>query len=259
MFVVDLLHEFELGVWKAVFAHLLRLLYAQGGSGIQKINERYGKSVFLDRCLCNHKSRYRDIPTFGHDTIRKFVKNVSGMSKLAARDFEDLLQVKQSLASAFFPMLINFQCAIPVFDRLFEPHNNTIVMDLLFELATWHALAKLRLHTESTVCALETSTTRLGAALRRFQSTICEEFVTRELPSEEAARGRRSAAKAKLKPQKPSKGKEPETSTRKKKKDSTLRRFNLSCYKPHSLGDYAKTIRLLGASDGYSTQTVSFG
>ena len=26
MVVVDLLHEFELGVWKAVFIHLLRLL-----------------------------------------------------------------------------------------------------------------------------------------------------------------------------------------------------------------------------------------
>ena len=34
--------------------------------------------------------------TFGRDTIRKFTNNVSGMKKLAARDFEDLLQV-------FFP------------------------------------------------------------------------------------------------------------------------------------------------------------
>jgi hypothetical protein len=40
MFVVDLMHEFELGVWKAVFTHLLRILYAQGGDGIQKLNER---------------------------------------------------------------------------------------------------------------------------------------------------------------------------------------------------------------------------
>lgn len=28
MLVVDLLHEFELGVWKTVFSHLIRLLYA---------------------------------------------------------------------------------------------------------------------------------------------------------------------------------------------------------------------------------------
>jgi hypothetical protein len=40
MFVVDLLHEFELGVWKAVFTHLMRILYAAGGDCIQKLNER---------------------------------------------------------------------------------------------------------------------------------------------------------------------------------------------------------------------------
>ena len=28
MLVVDLLHEFELGVWKTLFTHLVRLVYA---------------------------------------------------------------------------------------------------------------------------------------------------------------------------------------------------------------------------------------
>ncbi|KAF9032192.1 hypothetical protein BJ165DRAFT_1358012 [Panaeolus papilionaceus] len=32
MLVVDLLHEFELGVWKSLFSHLVRLLHAAGGS-----------------------------------------------------------------------------------------------------------------------------------------------------------------------------------------------------------------------------------
>ena len=32
--------------------------------------------------------------TFGHDTIRKLPKNVSELSKLAARDYEDILQVR---------------------------------------------------------------------------------------------------------------------------------------------------------------------
>ncbi len=36
---------------------------------------------------------YRQISTFGHGTIRKFAANSSEMKKLAARDFEDLLQV----------------------------------------------------------------------------------------------------------------------------------------------------------------------
>jgi len=40
MIVPDLLHEFELGVWKAVFTHLLRILYAYGNDTIQSLNER---------------------------------------------------------------------------------------------------------------------------------------------------------------------------------------------------------------------------
>ena len=34
---------------------------------------------------------------FGCDTIRKFVQNALAMKKLAAQDFEDLLQVCQTL------------------------------------------------------------------------------------------------------------------------------------------------------------------
>jgi hypothetical protein len=36
---------------------------------------------------------FRNIPTFGSSTIRRFATNASEMKKLAARDFEDLLQV----------------------------------------------------------------------------------------------------------------------------------------------------------------------
>ena len=38
--------------------------------------------------------RYREMPPFGHAVIRKFGNNASAMKKLAARDFEDLLQVR---------------------------------------------------------------------------------------------------------------------------------------------------------------------
>jgi hypothetical protein len=41
----------------------------------------------------NILSRYRGVPTFGRGTIRRFHHNASAMKKLAARDFEDLLQV----------------------------------------------------------------------------------------------------------------------------------------------------------------------
>ncbi|KIO03575.1 hypothetical protein M404DRAFT_145324, partial [Pisolithus tinctorius Marx 270] len=40
LLVVDQLHEFELGVWKAIFTHLLRILFAAGGDGIQELNKR---------------------------------------------------------------------------------------------------------------------------------------------------------------------------------------------------------------------------
>jgi hypothetical protein len=33
------------------------------------------------------------VPTFGRGTIRRFASNASEMKKLAARNFEDLLQV----------------------------------------------------------------------------------------------------------------------------------------------------------------------
>ena len=70
------MHEFELGVWKSVFTHLIRILVVHGETAVQRLN-----------------LRYRDIPTFGRSTIRRFGENVSSMKKLAARNFEDILQV----------------------------------------------------------------------------------------------------------------------------------------------------------------------
>jgi hypothetical protein len=40
MLVVDLLHEFELGVWKAVFIHLLRIIESVDESLIAELNRR---------------------------------------------------------------------------------------------------------------------------------------------------------------------------------------------------------------------------
>ncbi|KAH9011426.1 hypothetical protein EDB83DRAFT_2448378 [Lactarius deliciosus] len=158
------------------------------------------------------------------------------MKKLAARDFEDFLQ-----------------CAIPAFGGLLDDKNNEVILNLLFELATWHALAKLRLHTESTVCELESSTTRLGRILRKFAKSTCEEFITFDLPSEEAARGRRKAARATKNPT----GSTPQTTSKgkQKAKQRKPRKFNMCTYKMHALGNYARCIRLFGPSDGYSTQT----
>ena len=149
---------------------------------------------------------------------------------------------------------------MPVFEGLLPNQaHNLIVRKLLFELSTWHGLAKLRLHTETTVCDLEHSTTRLGDLLRKFQNDMCSAYQTFDLPAEEAARVRRKAAATK---------KAGETTVQKtKSKESSVsrkvRKFNLNTYKIHSLGGYAKAIRLFGTADGYNTQTVrielSFG
>jgi hypothetical protein len=41
-------------------------------------------------------------------------------------------------------------------------------MTLLFRLAEWHAFAKLRMHTETTLTLMDSATEILGQELRRF-------------------------------------------------------------------------------------------
>lgn len=45
--------------------------------------------------------RFRHVPTFGRDSIRKFTSHVSELKKLGARDYENLLQVAESLSRLF--------------------------------------------------------------------------------------------------------------------------------------------------------------
>lgn len=55
MLAVDFMHEFELGVWKSVFTHLIWILVVHGETAVQRLNHRY-----------------RETPTFGRSTIRCF-------------------------------------------------------------------------------------------------------------------------------------------------------------------------------------------
>ena len=80
----------------------------------------------------------------------------------------------------------------------------------------------------------------------------------RDLPSEEAARGHRKAAKAKLKTTTEKSRLKGKGKQKAPESDSKLLVFGLSNYKTHALPDYPKTIRELGTTDGYSTQNVSF-
>ncbi|KAJ8072159.1 hypothetical protein PM082_015717 [Marasmius tenuissimus] len=148
--------------------------------------------------------RFRCVPTFGRNTIRRFHNNVSQMKKLAARDFEDILQ-----------------CAMPCFEGLFDdPVVDKMVQDLLFDLATWHAYAKLQLHTDSTVVSFEDVTSRLGKSLRKFAKDS-NKFETTETPRE--------------------------------KSGAWVKKFSLATAKLHFLGDYLSAIKEYGTTDSYTT------
>jgi hypothetical protein len=60
-------------------------------------------------------------------------------------------------------------------------------MKLLYRMSEWHALAKLRLHTEDSLTLMEESTKELGKLLRQFRQLTCTEFHTVELPREAEA------------------------------------------------------------------------
>ena len=128
-------------------------------------------------------------------------------------------------------------------------------------MATWHGLAKLRLHTDSTLNNLETSSTRLGELLRKFKAEVCSAYSTQDLPSEEAARGRRQAAKA----QKTAEAQEavrfgqaqaPVAPPKPPGKKSKLRTFNMETYKLHSLPDIPAVIRAFGVTENTSSKNV---
>lgn len=96
MLVPDLLHEFELGVWKAIFTHLMRILHVNSykSDSVQILNDRC-MVLITERESLLMMFRYRQVPTFGRGKIRHFNSNAASMKRLAGRDFEDLLQVIQ--------------------------------------------------------------------------------------------------------------------------------------------------------------------
>ncbi|THU97282.1 hypothetical protein K435DRAFT_857796 [Dendrothele bispora CBS 962.96] len=218
LFVPDVLHELELGVWKAILLHLIRMLVFLGYNEVQKMNERF-----------------RIVPAFGRDTIRKINKNVSALKRLAARDYEDFLQV-----------------SMPVFEDLFPDHNKEI-LDLLFTLNSFHSFSKLRLHSDISLNLLDGHTTELGKLLRAFHKLLMK-YDTKELAKEVETR-QRCKANRKKKVTAREKGKRKandENDSEVTTVNSKL--FNLCTYKIHALGHYVHFIRLFGTTDNYSTQ-----
>ncbi|KAF8178843.1 hypothetical protein K438DRAFT_1604362, partial [Mycena galopus ATCC 62051] len=197
MLVVDHLHKWSLGVWKANFTHIIRVLYAAvpSGEAVATLNERF-----------------RQIPSFGRGTVRRFFSNAVEMKKLAGQA------------------------------------TTTIIYSLC-----WNTLAKVRMHTETTLDYLNKTTTVIGRELRSFAATSQAEYKTVELPGETASRARRGARKkantAAADPLAPP----PPPPLPAVAKGKFL---NLLTYKFHALGDYVRSIRLFGTPDSYSTQAV---
>jgi hypothetical protein len=175
---------------------------------------------------------------------------------------------------------------IPAVDGLLPKTHNSMIITLLYRLAEWHALAKLRVHTEQTLDSLEKSTTIIGRELRSFRDKSVKSFKCQELPKETAARQRQKERAQSRKEsgsastninvncpladnrvpglQTDAGGDTRKTSANegavppsKPKPKPKLKTLNLFTYKFHALGDYVRTIRLFGTTDSYSTQIVS--
>ncbi|KAG9089394.1 hypothetical protein FRC06_001569 [Ceratobasidium sp. 370] len=220
--VVDQLHEIELGVWKSLFLHLIRLLHHNGSQAVTEFNRRF-----------------RLVPTFA-STIRMFAEDVASVGRIAARDFEDILQ-----------------CCMPVFEGLLPEICDQPAQRLLFLFAEWHGLVKLRLHTTDTLKILKSLTTKLGTALRNF-AKLTAAMDVRETPKEYARRRKQAemSKAASMTRRVPAKSthttKKPESAPNGDGRQICL--LNLNTYKMHSCGDYPWSIEEYGTTDSFSTQ-----
>ena len=166
------------------------------------------------------------------------------MKKLAGHDFEDILQVSAPPKPLCSRQFKRSQCIIPCLEGLLpEPHNTT-VLDLIYLFATWHALAKLSMHTDTSLRLLDDAITALGNGLRYFVGVTCPEFKTVETNTEYSKRCRQKKPSAQQKTSEPA-GRQPKT-------------LSLKTIKLHFLGDYVACIKSFGATDGYTSGLVRF-
>ncbi|KAJ3717900.1 hypothetical protein C8R42DRAFT_586676 [Lentinula raphanica] len=119
-----------------------------------------------------------------------------------------------------------------------------MLMTLLYQMAEWHALAKLRMHSEDTLEYLETVTRQLGKLMRKFRDLSNTNFETYETEHEGDTQRRRQQQQA--------------TGTSKNRQTQGIYRklLNLLTYKWHALPDYVPSICWFGPTDSTSTQVV---
>ena len=62
---------------------------------------------------------------------------------------------------------------LSVFEGLLPGIHNDIVLDILFDLATWHTYVKLHLHMDRTLEFFKMAMAYLGKSVHKFQQTTC--------------------------------------------------------------------------------------
>jgi len=204
-------------------------------------------ACLLDHCLT---FRFRQIPSFRKGAICRFPPNVSEVCQCAARHFEDVLQViiYHIIKYLWWTLLFVLVCNPCMWRIISFRAQQGCVQTLLFRLAQWHALAKLRLHTEHSLNHLDKASHLLGHQLCKFRDFTCSAFKTMELSSEASAWSWQRENKLTL-----------AGSTSASAAATTApqeKSFNLATYKLHTLGDYVRTIHLFGTTDSYTTQLV---
>jgi hypothetical protein len=141
---------------------------------------------------------------------------------------------------------------MPAFEELISnKQQEKIVQNLLFDLMTFHAHAKLRIHTDKTILSFRLATSSLGFSLRQFHTKTCAFYAdTKELPREKAARLRRAANKAKN-------NNSSDQSSSSGSSQIQGKKFSMATYKTHSLSHYPDHVEKFGSYDSVSTRDVS--
>ncbi|KAK0498196.1 hypothetical protein EDD18DRAFT_1071292, partial [Armillaria luteobubalina] len=123
-------------------------------------------------------------------------------------------------------------CTIPCFEGLLSPKLDTLILDLIFLFACWHAHAKLQLHTESSLSVFTCLTSQLRSLIAHHEINASKKKgMTIKHVGQAVAKGKISMAKL-------------------------TKKFSLSTYKYHAMGDYPAMICAFGTTDSYSTQSV---
>ena len=145
------MHEFELGVWRAIFIHLLRILQSIDENIIVELDQWWvGFQVITDYKLIS--TSFREIPSFGCNTIWHFAANSSELKKMAAHNFENLLQVS---THTFHMVIEEWHPWSALLRSSMDCSQNHITAQSLNCFSPWHS----GMHWQSYTCTMTSPST----------------------------------------------------------------------------------------------------